>query len=209
MPPVPVPRDCEAGRSGGANPCSTQSRLSASSGAIRRRAWTSFRTRARFSSFSRKTCLGSFTRHPRFNTPKLIRRSPARNYRSILSRRVPKSFATAQPQVSPNFLAFFSGGHTRSPVSTNPVGECNTIRNRWFSERLLDFSGMHTALTRRRQLYASEVCGEFGSSYGACSELSSIDRRRTKVKQFVERGGVVWLLRHKLHIKFCSWTKRE
>src|ERR1039457_4615174 len=43
--------------------------------------------------------------------------------------------------------------------------------------------------------------------YNACSQLSSIDnRRRTKVKQFVERGGVVW---HKWHIRFCSWTKRE
>ena len=39
----------------------------------------------------------------------------------------------------PSFTAVFSGGHTRSPVSTSPVGECNTIRNRWFGEGLLDF----------------------------------------------------------------------
>ena len=39
----------------------------------------------------------------------------------------------------PSFTAILSGGHTHSPVSTNPVRECNTIRNRWFGERLLDF----------------------------------------------------------------------
>ena len=35
--------------------------------------------------------------------------------------------------------AFFSGGQTRSPVSTTPAGECNAITNRWCSESALTF----------------------------------------------------------------------
>jgi hypothetical protein len=37
----------------------------------------------------------------------------------------------------PSFTAFFSGGRTRSPVSTSPRGEWNTITNRWFGESAL------------------------------------------------------------------------
>jgi hypothetical protein len=34
----------------------------------------------------------------------------------------------------PSLRALFSGGQTRSPVSTAPLGECNAITNRWFGE---------------------------------------------------------------------------
>jgi hypothetical protein len=47
------------------------------------------------------------------------------------------------------FVAFFSGGHTRSPVSTSPRGEWNTITNRWFGESALtQWSGCNL---RRKQ----------------------------------------------------------
>ena len=60
---------------------------------------------------------------------KLLTPGPTNRLREKMSRRTPQ----------PSFTTILSGGHTRSPVSTNPVGECNTIRNRWFGERLLDF----------------------------------------------------------------------
>ena len=37
------------------------------------------------------------------------------------------------------YPAFFSAGPTRSPVSTRVLGECNAIRNRWYSESDLTY----------------------------------------------------------------------
>jgi hypothetical protein len=69
------------------------------------------------------------------HSPENRRKSP--QFRNFGPQTGPEKMSRRTPQ--PSFTAFFSGGHTRSPVSTSPRGEWNTITNRWFGERLLDF----------------------------------------------------------------------
>ena len=58
-------------------------------------------------------------------------------FRSSFLQTGPEKVLRSTPDAS--FRAFFSGGHSRSPVSTTTLGECNAITSRSLGESALDF----------------------------------------------------------------------
>src|ERR1039458_981999 len=60
-----------------------------------------------------------------------------RNFANFLSKPDRRKCPSDSP--GERYPAFFSAGPTRSPVSTRVLGECNAIRNRWYSESDLTY----------------------------------------------------------------------